>query len=50
MFATLQYYLYCMCMIISAAFGNVSEELTWKTGIIGMLTTIVLLLIAYGIV
>lgn len=50
MFATLQYYLYCMCMIISAAFGNVSEELTWKTGIIGMLTTIVLLLVAYGIV
>lgn len=49
MLTTLLYYLYCMGMVISASFGNVPEELTWKTGIIGVLTTIVLLLSAYGI-
>ena len=50
MLSTIQYYLYCMGMIISASFGHVPEELTWKTGIIGTLTTIVLLLAAYSVV
>jgi hypothetical protein len=36
-------------MTISAAMGNVPAGLTWKTGMIGALTSIVSVLSVYGI-
>lgn len=50
MFKFIKYCLLCMCLTISAAFGNNPEGLTWKTGITGVLTAIVLILISFGII
>ncbi len=43
MWEFIKYCFYCMGITISAAFGYNPSGLTWKTGIIGVLTAIVLL-------
>ena len=43
MWELIKYCFYCMGTTISASFGYNPERLTWKTGITGVLTTIVLL-------
>jgi len=43
MWEFIKYCFYCMGITISAAFGYNPSGLTWKTGIIGVLTSIVLL-------
>jgi len=42
MWEFIKYCFLCMCIVISAAFGYNPSGLTWKTGIIGVLTVIVL--------
>lgn len=43
MWEFIKYCFYCMCITISAAFGYNPSGLTWKTGVIGIVTEIVLL-------
>lgn len=43
MWEFIKYCFYCMGITISAAFGYNPSGLTWKTGIIGVITAIVLL-------
>lgn len=49
MWDLIKYCIYCLGIIISAAFGYNPEGLTWKTGVIGALTCIVLVFVIYGI-
>ena len=46
----IKYCLYCMGITISAAFGYNPSNLTWKTGITGMLTAVALFCFAFSIV
>lgn len=43
MWEFIKYCFYCMGITISAAFGHNPSGLTWKTGIIGVLTAIILI-------
>ena len=45
----IKYCIYCMGITISAAFGNNPSGLTLKTGIIGLITAIIILAIVIGI-
>lgn len=45
MWNIIKYMFYCLGILISAAFGYNPENLTWKTGLIGVGTLILLLLI-----
>lgn len=43
MWEFIKYCFYCMGITISAAFGHNPSGLTWKTGIVGVLTAIILI-------
>ena len=49
MWEFIKYALYCAGLIISTAFGNNYDELTWKTGTIGCLMFVVIALLLIGI-
>ena len=50
MWEFIKYCFYCMGITISAAFGHNPSGLTWKTGIIGVLTAIILIAIVVCII
>lgn len=49
MWEFVKYCLYCLCIVISGAFGNNPEGMSIKTGTIGIITMFVLLGLALGI-
>ena len=49
MWDAIKYCIYCLGIIISSAFGYNPEGLTWKTGVIGVVTCIVVLSVIYCI-
>ena len=49
MWGFIKYCFYCWGITISAAFGHNPSGLTWKTGIVGVLTQIVVLVVIYVI-
>ena len=50
MWEFIKYCFYCMGITISAAFGHNPNGLTWKSGIVGILTAIVLLAVILCII
>ena len=49
MWEFIKYCFYCLGIIISAGFGDNPPGLTWKTGIVGTLTLLVLFALTIGI-
>ena len=50
MWKFISYCFWCICVVVSAAFGNNPSGLTWQHGIIGVISLIVLGLIVFGII
>ena len=48
MWSFIKYCFFCLGTVVSAAFGNNPECLTWKNGIVGILTLIALACLIFG--